>query len=126
MLLFITKKMQEDIHSQLIEIYRTECGAVYQCNKNNFFILEFGGRVSTFKTSNFLDFIRLVKNINLTEMARNMSRHADIAILMPHYTERCFVLTMNDAICLKELLGAAKTMIHLNSMVNECLQPYAF
>lgn len=116
--------MQGEIHSQLIEIYRTECGAVFQCNKNNSFLLEFGGRNSTFKTSNFLDFISLVKKINLTEMAKNLSPHADIAILMPHYTERCFVLTMKDVIDLKALLGGAKAMIQLNSMVKECLQPY--
>ncbi len=109
-----------------IEIYKTECGTVFQCNSNNQFIVEFAGNCSAFKTGNFLDFIRRVNSINLFEMANNTSRHADIAILMPHYTERCFVLSMNDVLNLKELLYGAKAMIQLNSIVNECLRQYVF
>ncbi len=118
--------MADNNYSQLIEVFSTEHGTVYQCNRNNNFVVEFAGNCSAFKTGNFLDFTRRVNAINLSEMAKNTSRHADIVILMLHYTERCFVLTMKDVIRLKELLCGAKAMIELNSIVNECLRQYAF
>jgi len=106
---------------QLVEIFKTQQGAVHQCNLKNVFRLEFGGNHSYFKISDFLDFIKQVNNIDIDEMAKNTSRTADVAILMPHYTERCFVLTITDIVNLREILNGAKFMLQLNSMIRECL-----
>lgn len=106
---------------QLVEIYRTQHGAVYQCNAKNAFCLEYAKRRSWFKVNYFLDFVKLVNKLNVAEMAKNTSRNADIAVLMPAYTERCFVLTLKDVIDLRDILNGAKFNIQLNSMVRSCL-----
>lgn len=84
--------------------------------------MEFGGRPTIFKVRDFFHFCKEVEAINLEEMAHNPSRTADVVILMPHFTDRCFVLTLQDVLNLKELLHGAKFMINLNSMVSECLR----
>jgi len=113
--------MQKKLSSQLIEVYKTQHGGVYQCNTKNAFCLEFGNSRSFFKISDFLNFIKKINGIDIAEMAKNTSRHADIAIVMPHYTERCFVLTITDVINLREIVNGAKFMLQLNSILRECM-----
>ncbi|WP_139125826.1 hypothetical protein [Arcticibacter eurypsychrophilus] len=109
--------MQAKINTHLIEIFKTEFGSIYQCDQTNHFILEYAGRFTAFKPTNFIDFTKRVFAINLHDMASNTARHADIAILMPLYTETCFLLTMSDTIRLQRILGGAKTILHLNTLL---------
>lgn len=111
---------------KLVEIYRTEYGSVYQCNKNNKFILEFYGDPISFSPRHFLDFVRIANQIDLKEMAGSTARHADTVIIMPPYSGRFYILTISAVLQLRDLLNGAKAMIQLNSIINECLLPYAF
>jgi hypothetical protein len=114
----------KDTHCiSIVEIYRTNYGSVSQCNKTNSYLLEYGGLVSSFKTSDFLDFIKRVNSIDLAEIILSSSSVTDVTVLMPPYCERCFVLTLSDILNLKELLLTAKFTLHLNSVICECLQP---
>jgi hypothetical protein len=106
----------------LKEIFSTAYGTVYQSNRFNQYVLDFGGRLSIFKAVDFLYFKREVEDINLEDMLQSTSRTADVAILMPHYTTTCFLLTPTKVIHLKELLEGAAFTIRLNSMLNEYLQ----
>ena len=108
-------------NGELIEIFRTQNGVVYQCNKKNQICLEYSGISSFFKIAHFLDLTKKVNQIDLLKMAHSSSRHSDIVILMPHYTERCFVLTLTDTLNFRELLNGAKFMLQLNSVVSQCL-----
>jgi hypothetical protein len=106
----------------LKEIFSTSFGTVYQSNRFNQYVLDFEGRLSIFKAIDFFYFKREVENIDVEEMLRCTSRTSDVAILMPHYTSTCFILTPLRVAQLKELLQGAVFMIKLNSMVSECLQ----
>ena len=108
-----------------IEIFRTEHGVVYQCNKQNCFLVEFAGGISPFQVHDFLALKQHLDLIDIAEMARNASRVADVAILMPPRSERCFVLTLTDVLNFRELLQGAKAMLKLNSLVQECLHGMA-
>ncbi len=107
--------------SALEEIFRTEHGAVYQCNHRNCLQIEFAGGISSFKIQDFLSLKKSVEAIDIKEMAINADRAADIFILMPLRSERCFVLTLTDVLNFRELLQGAKAMLVLNSLVYECL-----
>jgi hypothetical protein len=107
--------------NHLIEIFRTEQGAVYQCNRQNCFVVEFAGGISPFKVHDFLALQQHLDTIDVREMAQNTSRVADVTILMPPRSERCFVLTLTDVLNFRELLQGAKVMLRLNSLVYECL-----
>lgn len=108
--------------NHLIEIFRTAHGAVYQCNRHNCFIVEFSGGSSPFKVHDFLSLKQYLDAIDIQAMAQDISRVADVTILMPPRSERCFVLTLTDVLNFRELLQGARVMLQLNSMVQECLQ----
>jgi len=109
--------MQTKTSTHLIEVFQTEAGAVYQCEASNNFILEFGSRFTYFKPTNFIDFSKRIFAVDLEEMACNTARHADLAIIMPPYSETCFLLTISEIIQLQRILGGAKTILHLNSIL---------
>lgn len=113
------------LNNNLEEIFRTEHGTVYQCNRYNCLWVEFAGSTSPFKISDFLSLKKSVDAINIKEMAHSTARAADIVVLMPPRSERCFVLTLTDALNFQELLQGAKAMLKLNSLIYECLHAMA-
>lgn len=117
--------MEKESTLKLIEVFTTAHGQVWQCNCSNAFFLDFQGVRTTLGVRNLLDLTRRINAINLAEMLCNPSRHADIALVMPHYTDRCFALTISEVIDLKDLLNGAKAMIQLNSMIRECFCQFA-
>jgi hypothetical protein len=111
--------------NHLVEIFQTEHGTVYQCNRQNCFMVEFAGGISPFKVHDFLALKKHLDAIDVREMAQDTSRVADVIILMPPRSERCFVLTLSDVLNFRELLQGAKAMLKLNSLVSECLHGMA-
>ena len=111
--------------SNLEEIFSTTYGAVYQCNRQNCFLVEFAGGISAFKVHDFLQLKNSVEAIDIKEMAQNTSRFADVAILMPLHSERCFVLSLTDVLNFRELLQGARAMLKLKSLVYDCLHAMA-
>ena len=110
----------------IVEIYKTEAGSVSQCNKTNTYILEYSGVATSFKASDFVDFTKRVNAIDIESMIFSSSPVNDVVVLMPPYSDRCFVLTLSDTLNLKHLLAGAKFGLHLNSVLWECLQPRLF
>ena len=107
--------------SLLIEIFRTPQGAVYQCNRRNCYWIEFAGDLSPFKVSDFRLLKKQLEAVNVAELIQNTTRTADLVILMPPRSERCFVLTVTDVLNFRELLRGAQAMLVLNSLLQECL-----
>ncbi|MFC6997162.1 hypothetical protein [Rufibacter roseus] len=112
--------------TNLHELFRTAFGAVYQCNRYNCYFVEFAGGISPFKVADFLDLKQHVDAINVAEMAKNPARAADVYVLMPNRSERCFVLTLTEVLRFQELLQGAKAMMALNSILHECLYSPAY
>lgn len=110
----------------LHELFKTAFGAVYQCNRYNCYFVEFAGGISPFKVADFLDLKQHVDAINVEEMAKNPARAADVYVLMPTRSERCFVLTLTEVLQFQELLQGAKAMMALNSLLHECLYSPAY
>src|SRR5690606_14252063 len=106
--------MQIKANTHLIEVFRTESWAVYQCEASNNFILEFADLSTAFKPGNFIDFSKRLFAMNLAEMLCSPAKHADLAITMHLYCEPCFLLTITEVISLLRILGGAKTILHLN------------
>lgn len=109
--------MQTKASTHLIEVFKTEAGSVYQCEASNNFILEFGNRSTAFKPGNFIDFCKRVFAVDLEEMLCSTAKHADLAIIMPPYCDTCFLLTVSEIISLQRIIGGAKTILHLNSIL---------
>ena len=109
----------------LSEIFRTEFGAVFQCNRYNVYWIEFAGGFSSFKPTDFLHLKQAVEAIDVKEMAENPARFADVVVLNPLCSDRVFVLTLTDVLNFQELLQGAKAMIELNSIIYESLHAMA-
>ncbi len=108
--------------AKLEEVFSTQHGAVYQCSNRNCYWLDFAGSKTPFKVTDFLRFKKQVDSIDLSVMLSDASRRADYTILMPFRSERCFALTVEDVVHLRELLKGARFMIELNSVVQSCLK----
>lgn len=103
------------------EIYRTQNGCVYQCDKKRCFGVDFSGYMTEYKLPCFFALKKLVESIDLDEMALDSSNASDIEIISPCGSERCYVLTLPELIEFKELLSGARVMLQLNSILHERL-----
>jgi len=74
--------------ANLEEIFRTEYGAVLQCNNKNCYWLEFAGDCTPFRVADFLSFKKQVNSIDVDELLCHPDPHADLTILMPHRSQR--------------------------------------
>lgn len=108
--------------AQVEEVFVTEHGAVYQCSRNNCYWLEFQGKTTAFKISDFLMFKKRIDAIDIDAMLVESSRAYDFEVVMPYRTDRCFVLDVQDILRLQEILAGAKFVIQLNGEVNKCLR----
>jgi hypothetical protein len=108
--------------SDLKEVFSTNSGSVYQCDKSLCFWVDFAGHMTSFKVPCFFSLKKLVDKINLDEMALNPDQSADVEIINPCGCERVYVLSLTQALEFKELLSGAKVMLELNSIVRQRLQ----
>lgn len=108
--------------AQVEEVFKTTHGAVYQCSRKNCYWLEFQQTTTAFKISDFFLFKKRIDALDIARMLADTSRAADFEIIMPHRTERCFILSVQDILNLKEILAGAKFMIELNSEVKKILR----
>lgn len=104
------------------EIFKTSNGAVYQCSRKNCYWLEFQGNTTAFKVSDFFAFKRYIDRIDITSMLSNSSRSFDFEIVMPFRTERCFILSVEDILHLREILSGSKFMLELNGQIKSILR----
>ncbi len=107
--------------TKLAEIYTSEAGAVYQCDRRNRLVLHFAGEVSILKLDAFLRLKQAVDSIDLDVMASSPERSSDFGIVTVCGCDRCFVLTLAELYTFKELLAGARFVLELNSMLHECL-----
>ena len=107
--------------STLKEIYRTPNGCVYQCDKKRCFVVDFAGYPTEFKFPCFVALKRLVDRIDLESMALNPDTSADVEIISPCGSDRCYVLTLPQLIEFKGLLEGTRVMLQLNSIIHERL-----
>lgn len=103
------------------KVYSNLHGAVYQCNRKNCFFLEFGKELSHFKVADFLQFKKEVDALDVSSLINDISRAADVTVLMPFRCQRCFVLSPLEVYYLQELLQGAQFILELNSLLHECL-----
>lgn len=108
------------------EVFASEYGTVYQCSRQNCYWLEFQGKTTAFKVSDFFSFKKRIDAIDIAAMLTDATRSSDFEVIMPFRSERCFILSVQDIVQLREILSGAKFMIQLNGEVKKCLQRSSF
>ncbi|NID09561.1 hypothetical protein [Fibrivirga algicola] len=112
--------MESSVPESYQEVFKTDKGAVYQCDKTNRLVLSFWGSHTPFSARDFAQFRRMVDTVNIHQMALSTDAADDVEILTLPHSERCYVLTLCEIIHLRELLSGANLMLELNSMLREC------
>ena len=115
----IEEKMQAA--TELLEIYATSAGAVYQCDRKNRLMVHFAGSLSVLKVDTFLRLKRATDSIDLQAMATSTDRSSDVEIISLCGCDTVYVLTMPELHAFKELLAGARFSLELNRMLHECL-----
>lgn len=111
--------------SNIEEVFKTANGAFYQCSRKNCFWLEFMNGTTSFTVSDFFAFKKRIDSIDIVQMLKDTSRRSDFEIVMPFRSERCFILSVQDVLNLKEILDGAKFMLELNGHIKTILRQRA-
>lgn len=120
----VEMEFQQISASSKVELYRTNKGHAYQCNLTNRIFLEFGGMTTAFKIHNFINFKRLVDEINIIDKLYDLSDEADFDMIKAPNTNQTFTLHLCDLIHLRELLSGTRFALYVNSFLNEVLGEY--
>ncbi|MEJ8756142.1 hypothetical protein WG947_03980 [Pontibacter sp. H259] len=110
------------ISAEMQEIFATEAGAVYQCDKRNRLLVDFAGSLVVLKVETFLRLKKAVESIDLSNMAVNTERCSDYELITVCGCDKLYVLTLPQIYSFRELLGGARFALELNSMLHECLK----
>jgi hypothetical protein len=105
--------------SKLVEIYSNSKGAVYQCDETNQFVVRFLDTTTYFSVRQFIDFRRVISQINLNVMLERIEREFDLELIYLPQKDKLYTLEICEIYHLKELLSGAKAILELNSMLNE-------
>lgn len=102
----------------LIEVFTTSKGGIYQSDTESCLYLEFSGKVSKLSFQSLNDLKKIIDKVDLGHMC-TLIEHADIEIIL--LKDHCFVLSGLQVMHLKELLQGAFTMFSLNHIIKDCL-----
>ena len=102
-------------------VFGTEKGALIQDDSCRQFILEFQGKRTYFKISEFLNFKKKLDQIDLAQLFLEEGKGMDVQILHQQGRDEIFVLTLCELVALKEIFHGAKTMLELNSILHQRL-----
>lgn len=105
-------------NTELIEVYLTSRGGIYQSDKENSLYLNFSGKVSKLSFQSLNDLKKIIDKVDLGHMC-TLIEHADIEIIL--LKDHCFVLSGIEIIYLKEILQGAFIMFSLNHILTDCL-----
>jgi hypothetical protein len=104
---------------ELIEVFSTINGAVFQSDAESLIFIEFSGKSLQYK---FPCFLRLKKVIDRIDIKRMMdASHPGIEIIFLCGAEDCFVLDLKEILNLRELLHGTFAMFQLNSIIKDRL-----
>lgn len=109
-----------------IEVYKTESGAVYQCNNQNCLWINFAGESYSYKIDQFFSLKSIVDNIDITKMINCTENASDFAIIAPLSSQKIYILNLCELLSFKELLSGTKVMLELNSIIYEKLYSLVF
>ncbi|MEJ7780874.1 MAG: hypothetical protein WKF68_14935 [Daejeonella sp.] len=104
--------------AELIEVFITLKGGIYQCDKENCLYLHFSGKTFKLSIQSLNDLKKIIDKVDLGHMC-TLIEHADIEIIL--LKDNCFVLSGLQVVYLKEILHGAFTMFRLNHMIKDCL-----
>jgi len=106
---------------KLAEVFTTSKGSVHQCDKENCWYIDFGGKVNRFDYRCLLKLKKAVYLIDIEALLLKSERSADIEIVFICACDHCYILDTLQIIAMKELLEGTFAMLELNHIIHDCL-----
>lgn len=106
--------------NELINVFSTAHGAIYQSDKLNCLYVDFGQKFARFNYKQLEKLKSTIEEIDIEALLLNTAR-ANYEIITFGGCEHIYLLSAVEIVKLKELLQGAFTMFKLNHLINDCL-----
>ncbi len=106
--------------SDLINVFETEQGKVYQSDRENCLFVDFGGIIARF---NFSSLTRLRKRLQEVDIAHMLNdvHTPDFELITIAAFDHCYLLSAIDILQFRELIEGTFVMFELNHIIHDRL-----
>lgn len=104
-----------------VNVFSTKAGAIYQCDAERCWYVDFGGKVAKFDYRCLLKLKKAVYNVNIEEQLLKTTKDPDVEIIFICACDHCYILSLLQIIALKEILEGTFVMFQLNNILQDCL-----
>jgi hypothetical protein len=106
-----------EIQYSITEVFKTTGGAIYQCDAERCWYVDFAGKIARFDYRCLLKLRKAVYYINIEQLLLDNTKAPDVEIIFICACDHCYVLTLVQIIALKELLEGTFVMLELNRII---------
>jgi len=103
------------------EVFSTTKGAIYQCDEERCWYVDFGGKLAKFDYRCLLKLKKAVYHVDIEDRLLNSNKDPDVEIIFICACDHCYVLSLLQIIALKELLEGTFVMFQLNNIIQDTL-----
>lgn len=105
------------------EVFKNTSGAMYQCDKDSCFYVEFEGKTAKYSVRNLYQLKKKLSNFKIEEIFSVDSLNpSGTEIITISTTDYCYILNPLQIIRFRELLDHAFFMLHVNQTIKDRLQ----
>ncbi|MCD0488257.1 hypothetical protein LPB86_08455 [Pedobacter sp. MC2016-14] len=115
------QNLTTQISSSYAEVFSTEKGAIYQCDRENCWFIDFAGKIARFDYRNILKLKQAIYKIDIEDILLNGVQEPDVEIIFICACDDCYVLSLVQVIELKQLLQGTFVMLELNHIIQDTL-----
>lgn len=103
------------------DVFGTQNGAVYQCDAERCWYVDFVGKVARFDYRCLLKLKKAVYNVDIEAKLLDSSKDPDVEIIFICACDHTYILTLLQIIALKEILEGTFVMLQLNNIIQDRL-----
>ncbi len=105
----------------MTEVFKTYAGAIYQCDAERCWYVDFAGKMAKFDYRCLLKLRKAVYHVDIEQTLLDTAKAPDVEILFICACDHCYVLTLLQIIALKEILEGTFVMLELNNIIHDRL-----
>lgn len=103
------------------DVFGTQNGAIYQCDAERCWYVNFAGKVARFDYRCLLKLKKAVYNVDIEAKLLDSSKDPDVEIIFICACDHTYILTLLQIIALKEILEGTFVMLQLNNIIQDRL-----
>jgi hypothetical protein len=103
------------------DVFGTQNGAVYQCDAERCWYVNFAGKIAKFDYRCLLKLKKAVYNVDIEAKLLDSSKDPDVEIIFICACDHTYILTLLQIIALKEILEGTFVMLQLNNIIQDRL-----